>query len=86
MEKAKNIAVCGVPDSCGAGEAALEGLSTDNVEITFTGGELLPQTVTVRIVGYQYHPVFDLGGWAGGGSWVDVEVNPSTTMRYTLEN
>jgi Flp pilus assembly protein TadG len=85
-EKAKNVAVCGVPDSCGDVAPLLVGLTGSNIEITSTGGSILPDTVTVRIVGFEYQPVFDLGGWTGGGPWVGVEVSPSTTMRYLLEN
>ncbi|HKQ73906.1 MAG TPA: TadE/TadG family type IV pilus assembly protein [Blastocatellia bacterium] len=85
-EKAKNVAVCGVPDSCGSVAPVLAGLSASNIEITSTGGAILPETVTVRIIGYEYQPFFDLGGLTGGGSWVGIDVSPSTTMRYLLEN
>lgn len=84
--KAQNIAVCGDPDSCGAVDPVAPGLSTSNIEITSTGGDVLPQTVTVRIIGYQYQPIFDLGKWTGGEPWAEVDVSPSTTMRYLLEN
>ncbi|MCI0389404.1 MAG: pilus assembly protein [Acidobacteria bacterium] len=85
-EKAKNVAVCGVPDSCDSVTPVLDGLSASHIEIMSTGGAILPQTVTARIIGYQYQPVFDLGGWTGGEPLVGVDVSPSTTMRYLLEN
>src|SRR5215470_3247709 len=85
-EKARNVAVCGVPDSCDSVAPVLDGLSADNIEITSTGGAVLPQTVTVRIVGYQYQPIFDLGGLTGAAPWTAVDVSPSTTMRCLLEN
>lgn len=84
--KARNVAVCGFPDSCSSAEPVLSGLTTDNIEITSAGGVILPQTVTVRIIGYTYQPIIDLGAWIGGEPWADVEVSPSTTMRYLLEN
>ncbi|MGH9938208.1 MAG: TadE/TadG family type IV pilus assembly protein [Blastocatellia bacterium] len=84
--KAKNVAVCGRPDPCGAGAPGLGRLSAGNIEITYTGGAILPRTVTVRIIGYRYRPVFDLGKWTGGQSWANVDISPSTTMRYLLEN
>jgi Tfp pilus assembly protein PilE len=84
--KAKNVAVCGNPDSCGSDAPTAPGLFASNIEITSSGGAILPQTVTVRIIGYKYQPVLDLGKWTGGEPWADVDVSPSTTMRYLLEN
>lgn len=86
VSKAKNMAVCGNADSCSGISPVLTGLTTSNIEITSAGGEYLPQTVKVRIIGYQYQPVFNLAQWIGGSAWANVDASPSTTMRYTLEN
>lgn len=84
--KAKNLCVCGNENSCGSTPPIMSGLSSGNVQITSQGSPLLPQTVTVRIVGYKYNPIFDLSKWTGGQPWANVDVSPSTTMRYMLEN
>lgn len=85
--KAKNLAVCGSisTTACSGGSELVSGLTVNNIEITTTGPSLLPTTVTVRIINYNYQPVFDLGRLVGG-SWGSIEVSPSTTMRYLLEN
>ena len=85
--KAKNLAVCGIISTtpCASGTAIVPGLTASNIQITSTGSSLLPQTVTVQIINYSYQPVFNLGSWIGG-TWANVAVSPSTTMRYMLEN
>jgi Flp pilus assembly protein TadG len=87
VTKAKNLAVCGSlsTTACSSGAAVAPGLTASNIQITTTGGSLLPETVTVQIINYSYQPVFNLGAWVGG-SWASVAVSPSTTMRYLLEN
>jgi hypothetical protein len=84
--KAKRVVVCGNPNGCSSGQEILSGLTVSNVEITSTGSPILPTTVTVRIINYQYQSLFDLRNWVGGAVWDDVGVSPSTTMRYMLSN
>ncbi len=81
---AKNLAVCGSTSSCPSGSAILTGLTTSNVQITNTGNNTLPTTVTVQIINYTYTPVFDLSRFVGGATWSNVAAAPSTTMRYML--
>lgn len=81
---AANLAVCGNPSTtagaCGS-STILNGLATSNVEITNTGSNVVPTTVTVRIINYNYRPVINLSKWTGG-LLNNVSVSPSTTMRY----
>lgn len=84
--KARNIAVCGNPTSCSGITPILSGLSSSNIEITSAGGTLIPKTVKVRIINYQYQPIFNLANMTGIGTWQNVGAAPSTTMRYMLEN
>jgi len=81
---AKNIVVYGNPG--GTGDAILEGLSVDNIEITYLGGSTgVPHTVTVGIVGYPHEPIFDLGGLLNNDDFsLAIDVKPSATMRYLL--
>jgi hypothetical protein len=81
---AKNIVVFGNPS--GTGSPLLPDLATSHVVITREGGvPLLPQRVTVKIVGYQHQPIFDLGALTGiDGLSTNVAVQPSVTMRYLL--
>jgi hypothetical protein len=44
----------------------------------------VPDTVTVRIVNYNYKPLLNLGNFANGLKWTSVPLKPSTTMRYLL--
>lgn len=81
---AKNLAVCSSTASCSSGTAILTGLTTSNVQITNTGNNTLPTTVTVQIINYSYTPVFDLSKFVGGATWANVAAAPSTTMRYML--
>ncbi|HQR34100.1 MAG TPA: TadE/TadG family type IV pilus assembly protein [Blastocatellia bacterium] len=83
-DAAKNLAVCGSTASCSSGSEILTGLTTNNVQITNTGNNTLPTTVTVQIVNYTYTPVFDLSRFVGGATWANVAAAPSTTMRYML--
>lgn len=81
---AKNLAVCGSTAACSSGSEVLNGLTTSNVQITNTGNNTLPTTVTVQIINYSYTPVFDLSRFVGGATWSNVAAAPSTTMRYML--
>ncbi|MET0648380.1 MAG: TadE/TadG family type IV pilus assembly protein [Pyrinomonadaceae bacterium] len=80
--KAKNLVVYGNPS--GTGTPVLSGLSGANVRVVRTGGSsAFPARVTVRIEGYVYQPVFDLGKLIGKPTFsLRVPVSPSTTMRY----
>ena len=79
-DDAKRLVVSG---STGDGESPiLSGLSEGNVLITREGPTGYPETVKVEISGYQYEPIFDLGKLMGKSFSLNVEVKPSTTMRY----
>lgn len=79
---AKNLVVYG--NEAGTGTPVLSGLSGTNVRVERTGGTAaFPAKVTVRIEGYIYQPVFDLGKLIGKPTFsLRVPVSPSTTMRY----
>ena len=81
---AKNIVVYGNP--AGTGSPVLPGLAASNVVITRQGGvPVLPEKVTVQIVGYQHQPIFNLGALTGiSGLSTNVPVQPSVTMRFLL--
>ena len=80
--KAENLVVFGNPP--GTGSPVVSGLTTEQVRIARTGGtSAFPERVTVRIVGYTYEPLFDLGKLVGNPSLsLRIDVSPSTTMRY----
>jgi Flp pilus assembly protein TadG len=80
--KAKNLVVYG--NQSGTGTPVVSGLSGTNIRVVRTGGTAsFPERVTVRIEGYTYQPVFDLGKLIGKpGLSLRVPVSPSTTMRY----
>ncbi|HEX8710155.1 MAG TPA: TadE/TadG family type IV pilus assembly protein [Pyrinomonadaceae bacterium] len=82
--RAKNIVVFGNPE--GTGSPLVKGLTTANVVITRTGGvPVLPETVTIKITGYKYQPLFDLGKLTKSSAFsLNVEVKPGVTMRYLL--
>ena len=81
---AKNIVVYG--NTAGSGSAILNGLTADNVDITYQGPIAgIPDTVTVTIVNYPHVPLFDLGALLRNTSLsLAVDVKPSITMRYLL--
>jgi Flp pilus assembly protein TadG len=81
---AKNIVVYG--NTAGTGSPLLTGLATSHVVITREGGTpVLPQTVTVSIVGFKHEPIFDLGKLTTVTALsTNVDVKPSVTMRYLL--
>ncbi len=82
--KAKNLVVYG--NAAGTGAPVLTGLNTSHVVITRQGGvPLLPETVTVQIVGYKHQPIFDLGKMLKSKTLsLNVDVKPSVTMRYLI--
>lgn len=81
---AKNLVVFG--NTAGTGSPILTDLATTHVVITREGGvPVLPETVTVEIVGYKHQPIFDLGALINSvGLSMNVDVKPSVTMRYLL--
>jgi Flp pilus assembly protein TadG len=81
---AKNLIVYG--NTAGTGSPILDGLTTDNVSVTYAGGTTgLPETVTVSITGYEHDPLFDLGGLLNNDDFsLAIEVKPSVTMRFLL--
>ncbi len=79
-DDAKRLVVNGTTDD--GVSPILSGLSTGNVLITRDGPTGYPETVTVEISGYQYEPIFDLGKLMGNSFSLNVDVSPSTTMRY----
>lgn len=82
--KAKNLVVYG--NTAGSGTPILPGLSTTQVTIMREGPiAVIPETVTIKIVGYQHQPVFNLGALMNNvGLSLNVDVKPSVTMRYLL--
>ena len=80
--KAKNLVVYG--NQSGTGDPVVSGLTGTNIRVVRTGGtSAFPERVTVRIEGYTYRPVFDLGKLIGKPTLsLRVPVSPSTTMRY----
>lgn len=80
--KAKNLVVYG--NESGTGTPVVSGFTGANVRVVRSGGSnAFPERVTVRIEGYTYQPVFDLGKLIGKPSIsLRVPVSPSTTMRY----
>lgn len=85
-EKAKRLVVYGDPNAAdGVSKPLVPGLTTANVQLQRSGGvPSVPETVTVRIVGYNYTPLINLGNFASGLKWASVPLKPSTTMRYLL--
>ena len=80
-DMAKSLVVYGTTDD--GASPILAGLSAGNVQITREeAAPGFPQTVTVGISGYQYEPIFDLGKLMGKSFSLNVDVKPSTTMRY----
>jgi Flp pilus assembly protein TadG len=80
---AKNIVVYGNPE--GSGSPLLTDLDPSDVVITRQGGTaVLPQTVTVQIIGYKHKSIFDVGALTKSKFSLNVDVKPSVTMRYLL--
>jgi Flp pilus assembly protein TadG len=80
-DDAKRLVVSGTTDD--GASPILSGLSTGNVNITREeSAPGFPVTVKVEITGYTYEPIFDLGKLMGDSFSLNVDVKPSTTMRY----
>src|SRR5258705_7885188 len=64
QDKAKKLVVYGNTD--GTGSPVLSGLTIDNVKLSYavgsySGGNGLPETITVSIIDYKHLPILDLG-------------------------
>lgn len=61
----------------------LPGLSTSNVVVQANGPSVNDiDSVTVKIVGYQYQPIFDLGKLTGNPAYsLKIDMNASATMH-----
>ncbi|HKR10748.1 MAG TPA: TadE/TadG family type IV pilus assembly protein [Pyrinomonadaceae bacterium] len=85
LTSAKNVAVCGKTD-CTGQAAVAAGLTTANIDITpefAPGGEGNPITVTVKVVNYNFQPLFNLGALLGSNTFsLALPIKPSTTMYY----
>jgi Flp pilus assembly protein TadG len=81
---AKNIVVYG--NAAGTGTPILNGLTTNNVTITYEGGTVgVPDLVRVSITGYEHQPLFDLGALLKSDALsLNIDVKPSVTMKYLL--
>lgn len=67
------------------GSPILPGLEAKHISISHTGNDLVPTTVTIKIEGYTYKPIFDLGLLTASKKLsLNVDVSPSVTMRYLL--
>jgi Flp pilus assembly protein TadG len=79
--KAQNLVVFG--NTAGTGDPVVAGLTADNVTVTREGiSSAMPDHVTVRIEGYTYQPIFDLGKLVGSKRLsLRIDLSPSTTMR-----
>ncbi len=83
--EAKRLVVYGDTSATTTNGAIVPGLAESNVVITRSGGTAsVPERVKVEITGYNYVPLFDLGKFTGGKSWLSMPLKPSTTMRYLL--
>jgi len=87
--QAKNLVVYG--NTAGTGTPVLTGLSTANVDITYSGGSYsagsgVPAKVTVTIVNYKHQPIFDLAKFTKSSFSLAVDVKPSVTMAYMLNS
>ena len=83
--KAKRLVVYGDPNAADGSKPILPGLTVGNVELKREGKSItVPDTVTVKIVNYNYTPLFNLGNFANGLKWTNVPLKPSMTMRFML--
>jgi Flp pilus assembly protein TadG len=82
IAQAQSLAAFGDQSVGCSGTPILQGLGCANVNIqqTTNGGT---QTITTKIVNYQYQPIFDLGKLTGIPSLsLKINVSPSVTMKY----
>jgi hypothetical protein len=87
--RVRNLVMCGDPLAvCDDSSKVINGLESSHIEIRReidgAATSALPETVTVEIDGYVYQPLFNLAALAGDTVSLNIEVRPSTTMRYLL--
>ena len=82
QEAAENLVVYG--STTATGTPILPGLDKTHVTISHTGNATIPTTVTIKIEGYKYEPIFDLGLFVSKKLSLNIDVSPSVTMRYLL--
>jgi Flp pilus assembly protein TadG len=81
----RRLVVYGDPNAAEGSRPVVPGLKPENVELVREGPILtVPNTVTVRIVNYNYTPVINLGSFSDKLNWTSVPLKPSTTMRFML--
>ena len=86
-DNAKKLVVYGNTD--GTGTPVLPGLSTANVDISYSGvayvgGNGTPDRVIVKIINYKHQPIFDLAKFTKSTFSLAVDVKPSVEMAYIL--
>lgn len=80
---ARNMVVYG--STTATGTPVLPGLDPTHVIIEEGPGGSVPDTVTIKIEGYTYDPIFDLGLFTGAEDLsLNIDVSPSVTMRYLM--
>ena len=84
--RAQRLVKCGtLAADCSDDEAVVSGVDIDKISITRQGpSATVPETITVSIEDFTYEPLFDLGALTNQSISLNVEVHPSTTMRYLL--
>ena len=83
--KVKRLVVYGDANASDGSKPLLPGLAVSHVDIDRQGGTVtVPDTVTVRIVGYNYTPLINLGNFANTLKWTSPPLKSSTTMRFLL--
>ncbi|HYP52573.1 MAG TPA: TadE/TadG family type IV pilus assembly protein [Pyrinomonadaceae bacterium] len=83
--KVKRLVVYGDANASDGSKPLLPGLAVSHVDIDRQGGTAtVPDTVTVRIVGYKYTPLVNLGNFANALPWTSPPLKSSTTMRFLL--
>jgi Flp pilus assembly protein TadG len=83
---AKNLAVYGKVAPGINDKPIVPGMTANNVLITTEGGiSIIPQFVTVKIIGMSFTPLLNLGGLIDNSTFsLVVPLTPGTTMRYLI--
>ncbi|HEX8502841.1 MAG TPA: TadE family protein [Pyrinomonadaceae bacterium] len=81
----RRLVVYGDPNAADGSRPVVPGLKPENVDLVREGPiQTVPDTVTVRIVNYNYRPLIHLGGFSKSLKWTSVPLKPATTMRFML--
>jgi hypothetical protein len=83
-DNARRLVLCGNQTACTDADAVVSGLTMEQVKIDRAGGVpgVLPDTINVRIEGFYFEPLFDLGKLTGNSSLsLKIQVAPSTMMQ-----